>query len=195
MRVVAGLVHVSHHAGQFIGVEVDLGELLPRQVALDRDGREARGGIDVADDAPAAFERVGDQLAQKVERLVQILGLVANHQHTETGPVAGDDHAVAVADDAARGRNQTEVELAGGGEGGVFLGLDDLQLAEARGQAQYAQPGQTAQHEGAPQEGALPLIDVRKEDRGFAHRNRTSPSSNRWIRRSASGKIRSVGTI
>ena len=196
MRIEARLVHVRHHAGQLIGVKIDLGELLPGQVALDGHGRKARRGVHITDDAPTALERVGDQAAQQVERLVQIVGLVAYHQHAETGPVSGDDHAVAVADDATRRRHQTEVELVGGGEGGVFLRLDDLQLAEARRQAQHAQTGQAAQHQGTSQEGALPLVDVRKEDRGFAaHRNRTSPSSNRWIRRSASGKIKSVGTI
>ena len=141
MRIEARLVHVGHHAGQLIGVEVDLRELLPGQIALDRHGGKPRRGVHITDDTPTALKRVGDQSPKQVERLVQILGLVAHHQHAETGTVAGDDDTVAVADDAPRRRHQPEVELIGGGERRVFLGLHDLQLTEARRQAQHAQTG------------------------------------------------------
>ena len=195
-RVVAGLVHVGHDARKLVRIQVDAGELLPGQVALDRDRREARGGVDVADDRPAPVHGVRQQPTEQVERLVQILGLVAHHQHPETGAVAGNDHAVAVEDPPARRRHQTEVELVVRRHGGVLAGLDDLKLGQTTGQGQTTERGQAAEHKGAPQEGALSLIDVREEDGGFgAHRNLTSPSSKRSIIRSANGKSSRVGTI
>ena len=195
-RIVAGLVHVGHDAGQFGGVQIDLRELLPGQVALDRNRREARGGVDFADQGAPPFQSVRQQLAQKVQGLIQILGLVAHDQDAEAGPVAGDDDAVAILDQAPRRRHQAEVELVVGGKGGVFLGLDDLKLRQTPHQGRRPQRHPPAQQEGAPQEGTLPLVHVREEDMGFAaHRNRTSASSNRWISQSARGKSSSVGTI
>ena len=194
-RVVTGLVHVGHDPRQLVGIQVDAGELLPGQVALDRDRRKARGGVDVADDGPAPVQGIRQQPTQQVERLVQVLGLVAHHQHPETWAVAGDDHAVAVEDATARRGHQSEVEPVVRRHGGVLAGLDDLKLGQSAGQGQSAQGGQAAQHEGAAQEGALALIDVREEDRGFrAHRNLTSPSSNRSIIQLANGKRSRVGT-
>ncbi len=196
VRIVAGLVHVSHDAGQFSRVQIDLGELLPGQVALDRDRRETRRGVDVADDGATALQGVRQQLTQQVQRLVQILGLVANDQDAEAGPVPGDDHAVAVLDQAARRRHLAEVELVARRQGGELFRLEELQMRQASDQGQPAHDRRPAQQHGAPQEGALPLVHVGKEDMRFAaHRNRTSASSKRSINQSASGKSRSVGII
>ncbi|MND86098.1 hypothetical protein D3C80_780500 [compost metagenome] len=194
MGIVAGLVHVGHDAGQVGGVQIDPGELLPGQVALDRHRREARGRVDLADDGAAALQGVGQQLPQQVQGLIQVLGLVAHDQDPEAGPVAGDDDAVAVLDQATRRRDQAEVELVVGCEGGVLLGLDHLKLGQAAGQGGDPQRRPAAQQQGAAQEGALPLIDVGKEDGRFAaHRKRTSASSNRSISQSASGNSSRVG--
>ena len=195
-RIVAGLVHVGHDAGQFVGVLVDLGEFFPGQVALDRHRVELGRGVDVTDDGPSALQGIGQQPAQQVQRLVQILGLVTDHQHPETGPVAGDDHAVAVLDQAARRRDHAEVELVLRRQGRIFLGLDDLKLGQPPHQGRDPQGRQPAEHEGAAQEGALALVDVGEEDGGFAaHRNRISPSSNRSSIQSAIGYRIRVGRI
>ena len=194
-RIVPRLVHIDHHAGQFVGVLIDLGELLPGQVALDRHRVELGRRIDVADDRATALQRVGQQPSQKVQRLVQILGLVAHHQHTEAGAVAGDDDAVAVLDQAARRRDHAKVELVLRRQGRIFLSLNDLQLAQPSDQRGDPQRRRPAQHEGAPQEGPLTLIHIGKEDGGLAaHRNRISPSSNRSSIQLAIGNSSSVGT-
>ena len=194
-RVVARLVHIDHHAGQFVGVLIDLGELLPGQVALDRHRVELGRRIDVADDGAPPLQRVGQHTPQKIQRLVQILGFVAHHQHPETGAIAGDDDAVAVLDQAARRRDHAKVELVLRRQGRIFLSLHDLQLAQPSDQRGDPQRRRPAQHEGAPQEGPLTLIHIGKEDGGLAaHRNRISPSSNRSSIQLAIGNSSSVGT-
>ena len=193
-RIVARLVHIDHHAGQFVGVLIDLGELLPGQVALDRHRVELGGRIDVADDGAPPLQRVGQQPSQKVQGLVQILGFVAHDQHTEARSVAGDDDAVAVLDQAARRRDHAKVELVLRRQGRIFLSLNDLQLTQPSDQRGDPQRRRPAQHKSAPQEGPLPLIHIGKEDGGLAaHRNRISPSSNRSSIQLAIGYSSSVG--
>src|SRR5690606_28547762 len=111
------------------------------------------------------------------------------------GPVAGDDHALAVKDAAARRRDEAEIELVVDRQGGVFARLNHLKLAQAAAQRQQPQGRGAAQQEGAAQERALALIDVRKEDRRFAaHRKRTSPSSKRSSIQPTTGNRARVGT-
>ncbi len=193
-RIEAGIMHIGHDARKLVGIQVDAGELIPAEVGLDRHGRETRGGIDVADDGPAAVHGVGQQAAQQVQGLVQILGLIAHDQDAETGAIARDDHAVAIQHPAARRRHEAEVELVVGSKRGVFLGLNDLKLAQPSDQGDAAQRGQAAEYQGAAQEGTLALVWIGKDQGRFrAHRNLTSPSSNRSIMLLANGKRRRVG--
>ena len=79
---------------------------------------------------------------------------------------------------------------------GFFTRLNHLQLAQTAAQRQQAQSRGPAHQEGPPQEGSLPLIDVREIDRRFAaHRKRTSPSSKCSIIQAATGNRARVGTI
>ena len=193
-RVVAGVVHVSHDARQLVGVQVDLGELFPGQVALDRHGRKAWRGVDVADDRPAAIHRVRQELTQQIQRLVQILGFVPHHQHAEARPVAGDHHPVAVLDHPARRRRQAEVELVVRRQRRIFLRLHYLQLAQPSDEGRDAQRRHAAEDQCSPEERSLALVGIGEKDRRFAaHRNLTSPSSNRSSIQAAMGNRIRVG--
>lgn len=152
-------------------------------------------GVDVADDGAAAFQGVGKQPTQQVQGLVQVLGFVAHHQHSETGAVAGDDDAVAILDQAPRRRNHAEVELVLRREGRILLSLHDLELGQPPYKRRHAEGRQAAEHEGAPQERALSFIDVGEKMEGSPligseclHRRTAQASSQRPDKAGGSGR-------
>jgi hypothetical protein len=100
---------------------------------------------------------------------VEVLGLLADQQ-AEVRAVGGQGHAVAVVDRPARRRDQAVVELVAGRKLLVAPGLDQLQLGQPPAQGQQAGPGQAAHQERPAVEDPLPLVDLGKEDRRFAHR-------------------------
>jgi hypothetical protein len=66
-------------------------------------------------------------------------------------------------------RDQAVVELVRRGHGPVAVGLQQLQLGQARTQHGQAEPGEAAQDERTALEGALPLVDVAELEGGFVH--------------------------
>jgi hypothetical protein len=84
-------------------------------------------------------------------------------------------------------RYQPKIELVVGRQQAVAVVFDDLQFGQPAAERQKTNAGQTAHDEGAAVKYPLPFIDLIEEDRGLVHRNRTSASSNRSIRRFANG--------
>jgi hypothetical protein len=121
-------------------------------------------------------------LCESLQRGGRIQILVAREQQPEVRAVAGQQHAVAVDDQAARRRGQAEVELVLDGELLEPLGLDELQIGQPRAERRQTQSRHAAQQDLPPMEQALAFVDIGKEDRRLAHRNLTSASSKRSIR-------------
>ena len=79
-------------------LQVDRGELVPGQVLGDQHWQEAPLPFDIATDAGADGIVDRDDLAEPIERALEIPRLLRHHQHAVVLPVAGELHAEAVED-------------------------------------------------------------------------------------------------
>ncbi len=185
----AHLAHVGGDARQLRQAGVDAGELVPGHVVGHGHGDVAARGVELTHQGFALVHRDRDDRGDRVERRVDVAAdLVARDQQAEGRAVGRQLHAVAVEDAAAGRRHQAVVELVGGRQLGVAGVVQQLQLHQARGQAEHAEGREAAEQQRPAVEHALPLVDLVEEDMRFAaHRKRGSASSNRPIRRSAKG--------
>ena len=192
----ANVVHRGQHARQFVHEQADAGELLPGEVRLHRDRRETWRRIDLANDTPTAFLGLGQQARDQIERGVQVGRGVPHDRDGEAGAIARHHDAVAVRDPAARRDLEPVIEPVGGRRRRIAPLVDQLQVRETGAENAKAQQAAAAQQEGAPQERALPLVDLAEIDLGpFAHRNLRSPSSKRSMSQLAAGNMSTVGRI
>ena len=100
--VEAAAAHVDHHAGQVWRVDLDLRDLVPRQVLADRDGDESLLAPGFAQDPLAVVVLDRHQRCNFVQRLVEIQRCLGNNDQPIIQPVLRKHLAEAVEDAAPR---------------------------------------------------------------------------------------------
>ena len=187
---------VDHHAGEVGRVDLDLGDLLPRQVLAHRDGHELLVAPGLAQHPLAVVVLDRHELGDFVQRLVKVQRRLGHQDQPIVEPVLGKHLAEAVEDAAPRRRQELHVDAVLVGQDLVALGVDDLELIETPGEPGGQQRLRAADDDGPAREevgasrlaahlsGALRLR-ARREGGRTARRPGRGESSGQPGRRSA----------
>ena len=165
-RIVADQAGDQGHAGQVRAVDRDARDLGPVEILAHRERHERAARVHLGDHFLDALLGQGDQTGQRLERGVQIGGLLAHHQNAIGRAVAGERHAIAVEDAPAIGRHQAVIDPVLVGEQRVLVGVDRLQVVEPPGER--AEQGQLAAAE---------------QQRPARERCASAPSHGAWLSR------------
>ena len=133
--VEAAAAHVDHDAGQVGRVDLDLRDLVPRQVLADRDGDESLLAPGLAQDPLAVVVLDRHQRCDFVQRLVEIQRCLGDNDQPIIQPVLRKHLAEAVEDAAPRRWQKLHVDAVLVREHLIALGIHDLKLIEAPGEA------------------------------------------------------------
>lgn len=121
------------------------------------------------EDGPVVLGQAED-LHQRVEGLLQVLGAFAGDGQAEARPVVGDDHAVAVEDDPAGRRDRLHMDPVVLRQRRMVLVLGHLQVVHARHQHQGQQDHRHRPDDDAPTHQAGVFLVVFQVDR-LRHRD------------------------
>lgn len=139
--VVAGQIRHHFHAREAPAVHRQRGDLLLAQLGLDGDAAKPAADLAHGQEALDLLRIQRHHLAQRIQPLVRIAGLVGHHVQAEGRDVLGQQHAVAVVDAAARRHDWAQLDAVGLRARGVLGVIEHLQLEVPR-----AQPGQADEH-------------------------------------------------
>ena len=127
-RVVALLIDLDADAGEIGQVQFDLAHLVPAQVLLDQDRREGAVAGAFLHDLPALALADRHQFGEGLQRALQIGRLLGDQHRAIVGEIGGERRAEAIQDQAARRRQQAQVDPVLLRQQSVLVGLDDLQV-------------------------------------------------------------------
>jgi hypothetical protein len=192
--IVAGKALLDRDAGQFEGVDVDPGHLVPIQIVAHNDGHETVLAPHVAHDAAAVAVGQRDQGPDRIERGREIVRLLADDDDAIGRLIGGELDAEAIDDPPARRRQEADADTVLIGQHAVAVGLQHLQIIHAaRQRSQQAQltagqqdrpPGQQlaalflglhVRRAPARRDGSTPADRSRP-----GSRRRSAPSGTRW---------------
>ena len=181
LGIVAGLAEVDEHAGQVGRVELDPRHFLPTEILAHHDRLGVAAAPELAQQAVLLGLAQVEDLVEALDQHLHAAAAVGGRHGAEIVAVDGERLAGAVEDQAARRRQQPEIDAVLLGQGGEALRLDDLELVEPAGQRRQQHALRAAQQQGAPgeQAGALAVALA------VAHHDVVSPG--RAVPRDSSG--------
>ena len=179
--IVAGLAEVDEHAGQVGRVEFQPRHLLPAEIFAHHDRLGVAAAPELAQQARLLGLAQIEDLVEALDQHLDAAAAVGGGHGAEIVAVDGQRLARAVEDQAARRRQQPEIDAVFLGQRGEALGLDDLELVEPAGQGRQQHGLGAAQQQGAAREqaGALAVALA------IAHHGVVSPG--RAVPRDSSG--------
>ena len=146
IRVVTGIADGKLHAGQFLQMNADAGELLPGQVVGNR-GRQVGAALA---DLPMQAGQIPfgqrKQARQTQEGLFQIVDLFRDDHHLKIGAVGGKFRAIAVQNASPRRGQQFDIDAVLVRHQAVAISLHHLQVIHPCRQGAQKQALAARQH-------------------------------------------------
>ena len=134
IEITAGLTDVDHDSGKIGRVYLDARHLLPFQVLAHGQRNEAAPPLRLAQNPAAGLFADRNDLADGVQRRLEIAGLLRSHQNAEVALVDRQRLAIAIHDPAARRRQEAEIDAVLVGERPVAIRFENLEVIHPSGE-------------------------------------------------------------
>ena len=155
--IVARLAEIDEHAGQVGRVELEPRHLLPAEILAHHDGLGVAAAAQLAQQPRALGLAEAQDLVEPLDQHLRAAAAVGGRHGAEIVAVDGERLAGAVEDQAARRRQQAEVDAVLFGQRREAPGLEHLELVEPADQRRHQHRLRAAQQQGAPGEQARAL--------------------------------------
>jgi len=152
LRVVAGEVGHHVHAGKTPAVHRETVDLVLGEVQLQRHAVEAAALLDLLEETVDVVLAQRHHHAQLRQHRLHVLDLLGYHLEPERGHVVGQQHAVAIVDEAARRRQHARLDPVVHRAGDELVVPRHLQVDVARNQRAQPQQDQRKAHQRAAPE-------------------------------------------
>jgi hypothetical protein len=155
--IVARLAEVDEHAGKVRGVELQSRHFLPTEILAHHHGLGIAAAAQLAQQAiPLGLAEAEDGI-EPVDQNVGAAAAVGGRHGSEVVAVDGERLAAAVENQAARRRQQPQIDAVLLRQRGEALGLDDLELVKPAGQRRQQHRLRPAEQQGAAREQSRPF--------------------------------------